>query len=80
MRALVAGGAIGALLSIIIHKLSLTTGIIPSFNIAAGLLGFIALRGWTSILTKLNFTPHPFTPQVLIAGGRTASEGLSSCL
>lgn len=63
IRALVCGGVIGAVLSIIIHKLSLTTGIIPSFNIAAGLLGFVALRSWTGILTRLNITPHPFTPQ-----------------
>ena len=64
IRSLVAGGVIGALLSIIIHKLSLTTGIIPSFNIAAGLLGFIVLRSWTGLLKRFGLTPHPFTPQV----------------
>ena len=63
IRALVCGGVIGAVLSIIIHKLSLTTGIIPSFNIAAGLLGFVALRSWTAVLDRLHIKPHPFTPQ-----------------
>lgn len=64
-RALLVGAAIGTVFSIIIHKLSLTTGIIPSLNIAAGLIGFIAIKGWVTILKYFRFDPHDFTPQVL---------------
>jgi NhaP-type Na+/H+ and K+/H+ antiporter len=63
-RAILIGAVLGAVFSIIIHKLSLTTGIIPSLNIAAGLLGFIFIKGWVGGLKLLNFTPHEFTPQV----------------
>jgi hypothetical protein len=63
-RALLVGAVVGAIFTIIIHKLSLTTGIIPSFNIAAGLLGFIFIKGWVSFLKLFKFTPHDFTPQV----------------
>ncbi len=65
LRALFVGAILGTLFSIIIHKLSLTTGIIPSLNIAAGLIGFVAIKGWVSLLKFFRFDPHDFTPQVL---------------
>jgi len=65
LRSLLVGAMIGTLFSIIIHKLSLTTGIIPSLNIAAGLIGFIAIKGWVTVLKYFGFNPHDFTPQVL---------------
>jgi hypothetical protein len=33
-------------------KLSLTTGIIPSLNVSAGLLGFFFVKTWTKLLSK----------------------------
>ena len=63
-RALLVGAILGTVFSIIIHKLSLTTGIIPSLNIAAGLIGFVAIKGWVSLLKFFRFDPHDFTPQV----------------
>ncbi|EIE18748.1 OPT superfamily oligopeptide transporter [Coccomyxa subellipsoidea C-169] len=63
LRALFVGAILGTLFSIIIHKLSLTTGIIPSLNIAAGLIGFVAIKGWVSLLKFFRFDPHDFTPQ-----------------
>ena len=63
IRALITGAVIGTIFSIIVHKLNLTTGIVPSLNIAAGLLGFIFLRSWTVLLKSCGITPHEFTPQ-----------------
>jgi len=65
MRALLVGAVIGTIFSIIILKLGLTTGIIPSLNIAAGLIGFIAIKGWVAALKYLGYSPHEFTPQVM---------------
>lgn len=62
-RALITGAVIGTIFSIIVHKLNLTTGIVPSLNIAAGLLGFIFLRSWTLLVKACGMTPHEFTPQ-----------------
>ncbi|BDA49724.1 probable metal-nicotianamine transporter YSL6 [Coccomyxa sp. Obi] len=62
-RSLLVGAMLGTVFSIIIHKLSLTTGIIPSLNIAAGLIGFVTIKGWVSVLKYLRFDPHDFTPQ-----------------
>ena len=63
IRALLTGGILGTIFSVIVHKLNLTTGIVPSLNIAAGLLGFIFLRGWTLLLKSFGIIAHEFTPQ-----------------
>ncbi|PNT69110.1 hypothetical protein BRADI_3g49491v3 [Brachypodium distachyon] len=44
-------------------KLSLTTGIIPSLNISAGLLGFFFARLWAAAEARLGLRPRPFTRQ-----------------
>ncbi|XP_047937706.1 probable metal-nicotianamine transporter YSL6 [Salvia hispanica] len=59
IRGLVVSAVLGALFCIIMHNLSLTVGIVPSFNIAAGLLGFFSIKSWT----KLGFSSKPFTRQ-----------------
>ena len=63
IRGLVVSAVLGALFCIITHKLNLTVGIIPSLNVAAGLLGFFSVKSWTSFLTRLGFSSKPFTRQ-----------------
>lgn len=62
-RGLIASALLGILFSIITHKLNLTVGIIPSLNVAAGLLGFFFVKSWTGLLSKLGFSVKPFTKQ-----------------
>lgn len=63
LRGLVVSGILGTLFCIISHKLNLTVGIIPSLNIAAGLLGFFLVRSWTGFMRKLGLSVKPFTRQ-----------------
>ncbi|XP_074294344.1 putative metal-nicotianamine transporter YSL6 [Silene latifolia] len=63
IRGLVVSALLGFLFCIITHKLNLTVGIIPSLNVAAGLLGFFFLKSWTGLLSKLGFSAKPFTRQ-----------------
>ncbi|XP_044503050.1 probable metal-nicotianamine transporter YSL6 [Mangifera indica] len=63
IRGLVVSAMMGALFCIITHKLNLTVGIIPSLNVAAGLLGFFFVKSWTSFLSNLGFSIKPFTRQ-----------------
>lgn len=63
IRGLMVSAILGSLFCIITHKLNLTVGIIPSLNVAAGLLGFFFVKSWTSLLTKLGFSVKPFTRQ-----------------
>ncbi|CAI9111601.1 OLC1v1011859C1 [Oldenlandia corymbosa var. corymbosa] len=63
LRGLVVSALLGTLFCIITHKLNLTVGIIPSLNVAAGLLGFFFVKTWTTLSSKLGFSFRPFTPQ-----------------
>ncbi|PON95406.1 Oligopeptide transporter [Trema orientale] len=63
IRGLVASALLGGLFCIITHKLNLTVGIIPSLNVAAGLLGFFLVKSWTGVLSRLGFSVKPFTRQ-----------------
>ncbi|XP_058761107.1 probable metal-nicotianamine transporter YSL6 isoform X1 [Vicia villosa] len=63
VRGLVVSGVLGCLFCIITHKLNLTVGIIPSLNVAAGLLGFFFVKTWTGLLTKIGVFTKPFTRQ-----------------
>eukprot|EP00250_Pteridium_aquilinum_P022053 c25294_g1_i1 orf=3-1604(-) len=63
VRGLVVSIFLGILFSVITLKLSLTTGIIPSLNISAGLLGFFFVKSYTKVLSKLNISHVPFTRQ-----------------
>ena len=63
IRGVVVSGLLGTLFCIITHKLNLTVGIIPSLNVAAGLLGFFFLKSWTGLLSKFGFSTKPFTRQ-----------------
>ncbi|KAK4782402.1 hypothetical protein SAY86_016504 [Trapa natans] len=82
--------AVSLMLSIaftfIVMKLNLTTGIIPSLNVAAGLLGFFLIKTWTAVFAKLGI--FPFTRQentviqtcVVAASGIAFSGGFGSYL
>ncbi|MFS7970348.1 putative oligopeptide transporter, OPT superfamily [Helianthus anomalus] len=62
-RGLIVSALLGTLFCIITHKLNLTVGIIPSLNVAAGLLGFFFVKSWTTFLEKFGFSAQPFTRQ-----------------
>lgn len=63
IRGLVVSAVLGSLFCIITHKLNLTVGVIPSLNVAAGLLGFFMVKSWTGVAEKLGFGGRPFTRQ-----------------
>jgi hypothetical protein len=65
VRGLVAALLIGFVYTVIIMKLALTTGIIPTLNVSAALLAFLVLRGWTCALARLGLggAARPFTRQ-----------------
>ncbi|KAL6844371.1 hypothetical protein ACP4OV_026044 [Aristida adscensionis] len=63
-RALAVSALLGSMFSVIVMKLNLTTGIIPSLNVSAGLLGFFLLTSWTKLLDKAGVASvRPFTRQ-----------------
>ncbi|KAG6495293.1 hypothetical protein ZIOFF_043087 [Zingiber officinale] len=74
--------------SVIVMKLNLTTGIIPSLNVAAGLLGFFFVKLWTKALEHIGLLHTPFMRQentviqtcVVVAYGLTFSGGFGSYL
>lgn len=45
----------GIMFCIIVMKLNLTTGIIPSLNVSAGLLGFFFIKTWTNSSSSLGY-------------------------
>ena len=63
VRAFFVSLVVGVLFSFIVMKLNLTTGIIPSLNISAGLLGFFFTTAWTKFLAKSGLLKQPFTRQ-----------------
>ena len=63
MRAFAVSALLGVMFSIIVMKLNLTTGIIPSLNVSAGLLGFFFVRTWARVLEKTGLLKQPFTRQ-----------------
>ncbi|WOL11444.1 putative metal-nicotianamine transporter YSL6 isoform X1 [Canna indica] len=63
IRGLLVSVILGALFCIITHKLNLTVGVIPSLNVAAGLLGFFFVKSWTELASRAGFLAKPFTKQ-----------------
>ncbi|XWS65153.1 hypothetical protein CRYUN_Cryun05aG0067100 [Craigia yunnanensis] len=88
MRAFVVSFVLSILFSFIVMKLNLTTGIIPSLNVSAGLLGFFFVKTWTKMLQKSGLLKQPFTRQentviqtcVVASSGITFSGGFGSYL
>ncbi|CAA3024844.1 probable metal-nicotianamine transporter YSL7 [Olea europaea var. sylvestris] len=87
-RAFVVSFVLGILFTFIVMKLNLTTGIIPSLNVSAGLLGFFFVKTWTKFLEKSGLLKQPFTRQentviqtcVVATSGIAFSGGFGSYL
>ncbi|KAK1439272.1 hypothetical protein QVD17_05088 [Tagetes erecta] len=88
LRAFVVSFILGILFTFIVMKLNLTTGIIPSLNVSAGLLGFFFVKTWTKFLNKSGMLKQPFTRQentviqtcVVATSGIAFSGGFGSYL
>ncbi|XP_004515282.1 probable metal-nicotianamine transporter YSL7 [Cicer arietinum] len=88
IRAFVVSFFLSILFSFIVMKLNLTTGIIPSLNVSAGLLGFFFVKTWTKFLEKSDMLKQPFTRQentviqtcVVASSGIAFSGGFGSYL
>ncbi|XP_040998463.1 probable metal-nicotianamine transporter YSL7 [Juglans microcarpa x Juglans regia] len=88
MRAFGVSFFLSILFTFIVMKLNLTTGIIPSLNVSAGLLGFFFVRTWTKLLQKSGLLKQPFTRQentviqtcVVASSGIAFSGGFGSYL
>ncbi|KAL8199503.1 hypothetical protein R6Q57_013071 [Mikania cordata] len=63
LRGLIVAALLGTLFCIISHKLNLTVGIVPSLNVAAGLLGFFLVKSWIAFVGRFGFSARPFTRQ-----------------
>ncbi|CAN6268601.1 unnamed protein product [Urochloa humidicola] len=63
VRAFVVSFFLAVMFSIIVMKLNLTTGIIPSLNVSAGLLGYFFVRLWTAAIERVGLLKQPFTRQ-----------------
>ncbi|KAD4586454.1 hypothetical protein E3N88_24055 [Mikania micrantha] len=88
LRAFVVSFILGILFTFIVMKLNLTTGIIPSLNVSAGLLGFFFVKTWTKFLDRSGLLTQPFTRQentviqtcVVASSGIAFSGGFGSYL
>ncbi|KAK7273712.1 hypothetical protein RIF29_14772 [Crotalaria pallida] len=88
VRAIVTSFAVSIIFCFIVLKLNFTTGIIPSLNVAAGLLGFAVIKCYTALLAKCGLLKQPFTRQentviqtcVVASSGIAFSSGTGSYL
>ncbi|XAR53212.1 hypothetical protein NMG60_11021674 [Bertholletia excelsa] len=86
VRSVMTSFGLSLVFNFIVCKLNLTTGVIPSLNVAAGLLGFAILKSWTKALGKFGFLKQPFTRQettvvqtcVVASSGIAFSSGTAS--
>ncbi|KAI8565112.1 hypothetical protein RHMOL_Rhmol03G0235100 [Rhododendron molle] len=62
-RGIVASLLIGIIYSVIVMKLSLTTGLVPNLNVSAALLAYVFIRTWTKLIQKAGIVSTPFTRQ-----------------
>ncbi|TXG56897.1 hypothetical protein EZV62_018210 [Acer yangbiense] len=63
LRSMVTSFVLSIVFNFIVCKLNLTTGVIPSLNVAAGLLGFALVKSWTTLLDNFGLLKQPFTRQ-----------------
>ncbi|XP_028796861.1 probable metal-nicotianamine transporter YSL7 [Neltuma alba] len=79
LRSLVTSFVLSIVFNFIVCKLNLTTGVIPSLNVAAGLLGFAVLKSYTALLSKFGLLKQPFTRQenTVIQTCVVASSGIA---
>lgn len=79
VRAFVVSFLLSVMFAFIVMKLNLTTGIIPSLNVSAGLLGFFFVKTWTKLLERSSMLKQPFTRQenTVIQTCVVASSGIA---
>ncbi|KAL6970119.1 hypothetical protein U1Q18_029824 [Sarracenia purpurea var. burkii] len=79
IRSMMTSLILSVVFNFIVCKLNLTTGVIPSLNVAAGLLGFAIIKSWTALLEKCGLLKHPFTRQenTVIQTCVVASSGIA---
>ncbi|CAN0909874.1 Probable metal-nicotianamine transporter YSL7 [Linum grandiflorum] len=79
VRALFTSLVLSVVFNFIVCKLNLTTGVIPSLNVAAGLLGFAIVKTYTSLLSKAGLLKQPFSRQenTVIQTCIVASSGIA---
>ncbi|KAK3141917.1 hypothetical protein QOZ80_4BG0339870 [Eleusine coracana subsp. coracana] len=63
LRGMAASLAVGTMYCIIVMKLNLTTGLVPTLNVSSALIAFAILRCWTQVLARLGISTRPFTRQ-----------------
>jgi OPT family oligopeptide transporter len=63
IRAIIVAAGIGFIFNLMVMKLGFTVGIIPSLNIAAGLIGFTATKLYVYLMSLTGLTVKPFTRQ-----------------
>jgi uncharacterized oligopeptide transporter (OPT) family protein len=63
LRGLAASLAVGTMYCVIVMKLNLTTGLVPTLNVSSALIAFAILRCWTQALSRLGIATRPFTRQ-----------------
>lgn len=78
-RALATSFILSIVFNVIVCKLNLSTGIIPSLNVAAGLLGYAVVKLYTVAIGKCGLLKHPFTRQenTVIQTFVVASSGIA---
>ncbi|KAJ1427644.1 Oligopeptide transporter, OPT superfamily [Sesbania bispinosa] len=88
VRSVVTSFVLSLMFGFIVCKLNFTTGIIPSLNVAAGLLGFAVIKSYTVLLDKCGLLKQPFTRQentviqtcIVASSGIAFSSGTGSYL
>lgn len=87
-RSIATSVVLSLVFNVIVCKLNLTTGIIPSLNVAAGLLGYGFVKLYTKLIEKFGLLKQPFTRQentviqtcVVASSGIAFSSGTASYL
>ncbi|KAE9595357.1 hypothetical protein Lal_00014703 [Lupinus albus] len=88
VRSVATSFVLSIVFNFIVCKLNFTTGIIPSLNVAAGLLGFAVIKAYTALLNKCGLLKQPFTRQentviqtcIVASSGIAFSSGTGSYL
>ncbi|CAN6675255.1 unnamed protein product [Malus baccata var. baccata] len=88
VRSMVISFILSIVFNFIVCKLNLTIGVIPSLNVAAGLVGFGMVKRYTAMIDKCGFLKQPFTRQentviqtcVVASSGIAFSSGTASYL
>ncbi|KAL6561190.1 putative metal-nicotianamine transporter ysl7 [Orobanche minor] len=88
VRSMVTSLLLSFVFNVIVCKLNLSTGVIPSLNVAAGLLGYAIVKAWTVFMDKCGLLKQPFTRQentviqtcVVASSGIAFSSGTASYL